>query len=264
MDVACLAGFDYAACQVFDIFFCLLSISLVVLHHAPVTTEVLSAQAIIVIGVLVPAVVHNPTHSSTIVAGVLPSVFLFLYAWARYAMQVVSIMRGRRQRRCDLEGRSSGSSLGFSRGRLAYEDEEQEVEMAQRRCEGGQEREEEDGEGVGLITERKLSRRVLRDAIQATPQVDDDYASSTASFQEKGFQQLIRILIKELYNTVIGGFLALVGLAAFLHQSRDNYYLAHSAWHVTVMASTFFFVAGREAFIRNAKGIVHKMRSSTV
>ena len=118
-------------------------------------------------------------------------------------------------------------------------------------------------EGWASSLERKLSRRVLRDAT-GTPQVDDDYASSTASFQEKGFQQLIRILIKELYNTVIGGFLALVGLAAFLHQSRDNYYLAHSAWHVTVMASTFFFVAGREAFIRNAKGIVHKMRSSTV
>ena len=62
MDVVCIGGLGYAAYQVFDIFFCLLSTSLVVLHHAPVTTEVLSAQVMLVVGVLVPAVVHNPTH----------------------------------------------------------------------------------------------------------------------------------------------------------------------------------------------------------
>ena len=71
MDVVCIGGLGYAAYQVFDFFFCLLSTSLVVLHHAPVTTEVLSAQVMLVVGVLVPAVVHNPTHPFTIMAGLL-------------------------------------------------------------------------------------------------------------------------------------------------------------------------------------------------
>ena len=48
-------------------------------------------------------------------------------------------MRGRRQRRCDLEGRSSGSSPASLVGGWLMKMKSKK-EMAQRRCEGGQER----------------------------------------------------------------------------------------------------------------------------
>ena len=110
-----------------------------------------------------------------------------------------------------------------------------------------------------LLCER---RRDESEPHKPTFQIGEDEteiaAASRALFDE-AWSQRLRFVAKELRYTLIGGFFALSGLAAFLSQSRDNYYLAHSAWHVTVMSSTYFFVAGRAAAIRNAKGLVHRL-----
>ena len=274
MDVWCLGGLDYAAYQVFDVFFCLLSTSLVVLHYAPVTAEVTSAHAILVIGVLVPAVVHSPTHPFTIMVGLLPSVVLLLSAWANYIVRMSIARKGKRRRREREALRSGdGSHVGLSRASADEEESGQALELTLRRYEKEgemvvvEEEEEEEGEGVGLITRAQtaMPRHIERiDAMILQEDEREIVAASRALFSEKDLLQRLRFVAKELRYTIIGGIFALLGLAAFLTQRRDNYYLAHSVWHVTVMASTYFFAAGRPVVLRNAKGLVHKMFSDDV
>ena len=137
------------------------------------------------------------------------------------------------------------------------DDDEQGLEMSERGING----EEEEGEEVALISGAQIIMPRHTEQIDAVILREDEkeIAAASRALFDKDWPQRLRFIAKELRYTLIGGFFALSGLAAFLSQSRDNYFLAHSAWHVTVMASTYFFVAGRAAAICNAKGLVHRL-----
>jgi hypothetical protein len=85
--------------------------------------------------------------------------------------------------------------------------------------------------------------------------------SARALFAEnKGLAARLRHLAGELRHTLAAGAIALAGLAAFLTQTRENYAVTHSVWHVCVMASTYYFVQGRRAVIRNLRGVIHHLQ----
>jgi hypothetical protein len=60
---------------------------------------------------------------------------------------------------------------------------------------------------------------------------------------------VVRHILRELWLTVVGACLAVSGITCFAMQSRTNYWLMHSFWHLLVMSSSYFLMKGRNVFV---------------
>jgi hypothetical protein len=46
----------------------------------------------------------------------------------------------------------------------------------------------------------------------------------------------------ELWRTAVGAALATAGIGCFALQTRTNYWVMHSLWHLLVMSSSYFLM----------------------
>lgn len=269
MGVLCVGGLSYASYQVFDVLFCLTTVGVVCVHHSPLGTEAISALTILIIAAIVPGVVHDATHPMTVVSSVVVSFGLLLCTWLNYSARLA--VRTRRR----AKGETRDARLGRHKSDIDPSDEVDEdigVELgslhspsSSAAVSGGVE-----SEGVGLLSGRaKGEKSVMHDSIKfdetrKQQDIEDNEAlmAARALFAEnKSLVAKLRFLSRELRPALFGGFIALMGLAAFLSQTRENYSITHSIWHVCVMLSTYFFIAGRRAVIRNIRAIVHHVQT---
>lgn len=273
MGVVCVGGLSYSSYQVFDVLFCLLTVGVTCLHHSPLDAGPISALAILLLAAILPVVVNDATHPMTVIAAISLGAGLLVCTWLNYATRVaVRLSQRQRQKQRQRQGQwhndgdagdsgdlemTTGRSTSSASGPLRLVEEETEAllsrpgratpppppapALAQSHAYGSDSAE----------AKRREEEREDNEAL----------ASAMALFAEnKSVASKLRHLGRELRHSILAGAIALAGLGAFLTQTRENYAVTHSIWHVCVMGSTFYFVQGRVAVIRNLRGVVHYLQ----
>ncbi len=313
-DYYCLWNLSFLSLQVFDILFCNVMITSVLVFYSPFSEKIHNLLLLIIFGLLLSFTVNNPTSPINLVFSFSIAFIVNMIGWIYYYCQrkirkptllskIVNKYKLASAKAKDvlihrkiISSKVNESSVFLTRrSHKRRDDEEERVDQSRQEEEdGGEDHEEEDDENqieLSTMTSRETStllqdgnssgengKRRTRSSNSWMKFNQDDHddleekseRKSLFYYHRKHFRRLrhededdpeasderrknfydLSFLryCSQIKHMLFGVLCGLIGLSCFVLQTRENYWIYHSAWHVLVMIASYLLLKGKYEF----------------
>jgi predicted membrane channel-forming protein YqfA (hemolysin III family) len=230
-DNYCLLGLSFKALQIFDILFCNTVVFAVLVLYSKIRQQLQETLILCFLGSSMAFIANNPTNPMNLILTLSSATVVIFSSWIYYAVLkyrgIPSLFRFYQLKKAPV---SQHVDVAVEEQSLL----EREIEMPER-----------------PPNREPMERRSLL-FYRRTPLKRGNPDILTRSRFDQWDECIVHVR-----SSILGFLSATIGLSFFASQTRSNYWIFHSSWHVFVMIGAFLCVKGKFEFFdflqRNAK-----------